>query len=123
MDPQEFAKVGAELVEIGNALKDLKEERANLDLQITVLEKKLRPLVTQHAKFIAELVGEVAPPDPASGPLSLESGPVDNTALKKRILAFVARSEPGVGPLEIADAIKVDPVLVRQVMMEMRNSG
>lgn len=126
MDAAEFAQLGAALVEKGQKLKDLKEARDDLNTEIKELEKELRPLIAQHAKFVAELVGQpsvasVPDPKPESVPGS-GNEPTLTPELKKKIIAYAnSRADPenGISAAEIAEALKLDPLLVRMAMNEM----
>lgn len=126
MDAAEFAKLGAELVEKGNELKELKETRDDLNKQIIELEKELRPLIAQHAKFVAELVGQPTVTSvPGSKPTQVPGadGQTEVSAdLRKRIRQYAeSRADPedGISAAEIAEALKLDPAVVRQAMNEM----
>jgi predicted ArsR family transcriptional regulator len=137
MDPAEFARVGAELVELGGKLNEKKAARDALNKEITELEEQIRPLMVEHQKMLAELVGVPVqavpppgppPPTPPNGNGNGNGGPPKppfdpNTAIKQRIIAFLNRSEPGVSALEVADALKIDVSLVRQAMNDLMRQG
>lgn len=124
MDAAEFAQLGAALVEKGQKLKDLKEARDDLNTEIKELEKELRPLIAQHAKFVAELVGQpsvASVPDPKPQPVP-GAEPTLTPELKQKIIAYAeSRADPdnGISAAEIAEALKIDPLLVRMAMNEM----
>lgn len=123
MDATEFAQLGAAIVEKGQKLKELKSAREKLDQEIEGLEKELRPMVAQHSKFVAELVGQptVSPvPGPKPRPVE-ESGGV-TAELRQRVIAYADRHadpDTGVSAMEIAEGLKLDPAVVRQVLNEM----
>ena len=129
MDTSEFAQLGAELVEKGSKLKELKKAREDLDKEIEELENEIRPLLTEHSKFIAELVSPAAPPPPPPPPPGQEphvevsngnGGLTDDLRAKiKKYADTRADPETGISAGEVADALKIDPVLVRQAMGEM----
>jgi len=130
MDMAEFADVGAKLVEVGQRLKQLKSERADLDKGIAEADAELQPLLVRHQQLIAELVGVPATPvapaptpstltpaqrnaPPLSPPIPTES---DLEASKDRIREFLADAESGTSAHDVAAALRLDPVLVRTVM-------
>jgi hypothetical protein len=123
MDAAEFAKLGAELVEKGQKLQELKEARDDLNREIAEIEKQLRPLVTQHAKFVAELVGQptVNPvPSPKLTPVDTSGGVT--AELRQKIISYANRHadpENGLSAAEIAEGLKIDPAIVRQVLNDL----
>lgn len=147
MDQQEFAKVGAELVELGTKLKELKAQRAVLDKEIAELESKVRTLMAKHTQMLAEIVGvptsvsEDAPmgmmmaaeavgskPEQAMVPTgSVVSTGItprqEKARIKARVLAFLENAEPGTSALQIADALRIDAAAVREVMAELAVRG
>jgi hypothetical protein len=134
MDAAEFANIGAKLVMIGGQLNELKAERDELNTQIAKLEAEIRPLIAQHALMIAEIVGAPPPvvqaapaytpvgPGAASGATPAEAATLGPSA-RKKIIAFLDRCEPGVSALQIAEALSLDAVLVRQIMHEFATRG
>jgi len=108
-------------VELGGELKKKKAEREELDKEIAALEEKLRPLVVQHTQLLSDLVG--TPPPAAtsvagSDPVVKGSAPI-NEQLRKRLTDYLAKADPGISAFEIAEALKVDPTLVREVMRDL----
>jgi hypothetical protein len=118
MDAAEFAQVGAELVELGYRLNELKTERTRVEAEIAELEAKIRPLVVQHSQFVAQLIGAPAPSVALVSPTTPEQRP-DMTLIERRVRHFLQSAEPGLSVHEIAAELKLDPVLVRQVMVEL----
>lgn len=123
----DFAAVGARLLELGEKLKTLRGQRNDIQEQITAIETELVPLVVKHSKFLADLVGTALPAALAAPqqnnpgqPLLSPPSATANEGIKKRVIQYLQRSEQGVGAIEVADALKIDVMLVRQAMMEMR---
>jgi chromosome segregation ATPase len=124
MDAAEFANVGAELIEKSAKLAELRAQKAALDSQIALLETEIRPLVAKQAAFLKEIMGVTESPAEAPAPpphvQNGGSAPSGNQeALKKRIKDYLKRCDPGVSATDVADVLKIDGVLVRQVMGEM----
>ena len=130
MNAAEFAELGAALIEKGNKLNELKEARDKLNQEIEALETELRPLVAQHAKFVAELVGQpTITPVPGTKPTSVPgpgAEPKLSDDLKAKIKKYAdtrADPETGISAQEIADALKIDPLLVRLALNDMARRG
>lgn len=140
MDALEFQKVGAAIVELGGRLSELKAQRDVLDKDIVALETELKPLLVQHSKMIAELVGLPAippttpppppvthgshayiPPDRAVRPAPA-TDPIGPALLRKRIMELLRNEEPGVSALQIAERLGVDAYEVRKIMREFAES-
>ena len=127
MDAKELVEVSTQVAQLGGELTELRDQRKVLDEQIAQKEKELEPLLVRHEELIRELRGAPKAPPPVlasapSGPHAPSRGPADRAdspELRKRLMLFLERAEPGISAAEIADALKVDPVLVRQVMMDM----
>lgn len=122
MDEPEITAVGMKIVELGSKLKKLKADRDELTMQITAIEAEIAPLLVRHTQLIAEITGMLIPKPVAPEAPSVEASPTPGRVdggLKKRVLKFLQGAEPGVGAVEVADALKLDAALVRQVMMEM----
>jgi septal ring factor EnvC (AmiA/AmiB activator) len=121
MEPGEIAEVGQKLIELGMELKEKRAARDELDTEIKKLEAEVMPLMQKQQQFMTELLGVPAPAGSPGGPAvrpgAAEEAPDPN--LKKRIKLALGRMEPGVGPIEVAEALKLDAAMVRSVMMEM----
>jgi hypothetical protein len=138
MDIANLAVIGGQIAEIGEKLKMLRGQRDEINTEISALEKQLMPLVVEHSKIIAEIVG-VPPTPPAPTPpiqqLSYGGGgsspPVPQPGVtpevmqkaKTRILKYLDDAEPGVSAADVAGALKMDPFLVRQIMGQMAREG
>lgn len=135
MDISEFASVGAKIAELSLRLK---QGRADLEVAqkaVTSLEDELRPLVVEHAKMVATLVGEagvsLASEMPAGVVLSPNTSGIvvpgretsaqeaARASLRKQLLRYLDNAPEGVSAIDVADALKVDVVLVRQIMGDM----
>lgn len=130
MDITQFAQVGAKIAELSHKLKSKRTALDALQKEITTVEDELRPLVVEHSKMVAELVGSsgtvmVAAPA-AGGPVAIQTGVVNPAALdgiRSRLLQYLERADPGTSAGDVAEALKVDVLLVRQVMSEMARKG
>lgn len=125
MDAAEFVSVGAKIMEIGAQLESLRGERDALSAKISGLEKELLPLMARYNELMASVMGAAMPkPPPAAVPAALSvhsaSGLVgdDKIKLTRRIKKFLEEAEPGTSAMQIADALKVDAALVREVLRE-----
>jgi hypothetical protein len=126
MDVVELTTLGAKIMEIGSKLKELRAERDEISKDITVLEKEILPLVTQHAKIIAEVIGvPIQPPASTSHtphtPPHLLTEP--NGDVTRRVLAYLEDAEPGVSAADVAAALRLDPLVVRAAMATMARAG
>jgi hypothetical protein len=91
------------------------------------MEKELLPLVGRHAELLAAVMGSAMPkpvaPVPVAAPLPTGPTPGDEkVALMRRVKGFLNNAEPGTSAMQIADALKVEASLVREVMREMSTS-
>ena len=137
MDIAEFASLGAQIVEVGEKLKEARVRRDAANAEISELEKQLGPLLTRHAQLIAEVVGSpmpTAPIQPVFQPVHVNGGPVPQpqggpatkealAVVKKRLVEFLEDAEPGVSAAEVAQALRLDPLIVRQAMADLSRSG
>lgn len=127
MDVAELVTTGARIVELSEKLKELRAGRDAIQKDISELEKELMPLVAKHAKIIAEVVGAPVPaasPSPnVNGTSGVPGIPEPTGDVKRRILQFLDQSEPGTSALDVATALRLDPMVVRQVMMDLRRQG
>jgi len=123
----ELVVLGSKIAEIGEKLKELRGRRKVVEQEIEEAETELRPLLVRHTTLLAEIMGEVLPSPPTPlpsvqrtgdgekpGGLSVEANPA-----KERVRAFLKTVAPGTWVSDIADAIKIDAALVREVMREM----
>ncbi len=127
MDVAELAVVGAKIVEVGTKLKTLRKKRDDVVQEISELEQEILPLVAQHAKIIAEVVG--MPSAPVAPQLPVHSAyPTHPTTdvpsdIKERVIRFLEQSEEPLSALNVAEALKLSPVAVRQVMADLARQG
>lgn len=128
MDAAEFVDVGGKIMAIGGQLETLRGEREVLNTKITALEKELLPLLARHAELVSSLMGAAMPKPVAPAPLPLTQipGPTpgdEKVALARRIKGYLNNAEPGTSAMQIAEALKVDAALVREVMRELNAAG
>ena len=131
MDLAELVVVGGKIAEVGERLKTLRGERDVLNKEISELEKILMPLVVQHTKIISEVMGTPLPVPAAQQPQGPGGGHVPprqaarepGSDLKRRIIEFLDDAEPGLSAADVANALKADPLHVRQIMAEMFQAG
>lgn len=129
MDAAEFVEVGSKILKIGTQLSDLRAEREALDKQISLLESEFVPLVVRHGELLAEMAGTAMPkppPPPAPVPtFSVTPAPAnDKMLLVNRIKGFLKQAEESEqdqrpSATQIAEALKVDPTLVREIMRDV----
>lgn len=131
MDLSDFSALGAKIAEISLELKSRRNERAKIQEQIQELEDTLRPLIGEHAKMIAELVGAsglqvAAPAAQAQGSprdhvvLGVDPRVEDN---KKRVLAYLQNSDGRIFAEDVAVALSLDPLIVRKIMGDYARSS
>ncbi len=124
----EFVEVGGKIMTLSGQLAPLKAERDALNEQITALERELVVLAGRYSELIAATLGTAMPKPavPVVAPvLPGPAGPTPNDeklALIRRVKGFLNNAEPGTSAMQIADALKVDASLVREVMREMVTS-
>lgn len=132
VDVSRLAIIGAEIAGLGEKLKTLRVQRDEVQKEISELESKLTPLVLEHSKIIASLVGQpLAPPPPPPhvngetyGPPNGPNGPsIALPAFKARILRYLDNAEPGTSAQDVATALQIDATIVRNVMRELRERG
>lgn len=124
MDAAEFVQIGGKIVEVGGQLEALRAEREALNTKIAALEKELLPLLARHAELLSSVVGSAMPKPvvPVPPVLPVPAGPSagdEKVALLRRIKSFLNDAEPGTSATQIAEALKVDPAHVREVMREL----
>jgi len=121
MDGVELAEVGAQIAKLGARLNELRGRRDELNVEIGAMEKELAPLVARHAQLVAEFAGAPPPSQtPAGGPAHpAPAGSPPSEAVKKRVMQFLKRAPESVSAREVAEALSLDPILVRDVMREM----
>lgn len=132
VDVSELATIGAEIVELGAELKELRAKRDELQLRITEAETKLTPLLVKHSKIIAGIAGMALPQVPTPSPVHHVNGgthiapngpggpPEARAQVKARIIRFLENAEPGTSAADIANELRLDPIVVRDIMREMR---
>lgn len=144
MDIARLTELGPLLVEKGTLLNQKKAERDALNAEIAELEKELTPLVIEHQKLVASLLGTPAPAaplptddgsmhmglgrpypprpgTPGGGPGGLPTTSEKEQA-KRKILAFLENAEPGISAYDISQQLNIDGVLVRQIMFELAHA-
>lgn len=128
IDLADLATIGAQIIELGLKLKELKAERGDLDAAIMAIETELMPLVVKHTKIIASITGVVlaprqaAPAAPATPPPGQSPGGPQSIP-KARIKDFIrTRAQEGMSAMDIADVLKVEPSLVRECITEIMQS-
>ncbi len=118
MDIAEFTAVGAKIVEVGSKLSKLRSQRDGVATQITELETELMPLLVKHSQMIAEIAGK--PPTPPAPPAPPPGAtPELNGEIRQRVFKFLEDAEPGISAGEISRALRLEPYLVRQAMIEL----
>lgn len=123
----EFVEIGGKIMTLSGQLAPLKAERAALDEKISILESDLRVLSGRYSALIAATLGTVLPtpvvPAPIIAPVPMGPSPGDEkVALMRRVKGFLNNAEPGTSAMQIAEALKVDASLVREVMRELSTS-
>lgn len=128
--------LGSRIAELGLQLTQVRSKRDELSGQVTALELELMPLLQQHGMLLAAIIGRAMPtpvltpaaplpvpqyPTPSAGPTA--PPPYDhNTGMRLRIKKYLRNVDESVSAMDIADALKVDATLVREVLLELRNS-
>lgn len=124
MDAAEFVEVGGKIVELGGKLQLLKNQRTLLDDQISAMEAELVPLLSRHTELVSSVMG-TAMPKPSTAPVALPTvAPVPNERLVliTRIRSFLKDAENvdgGISATQIADALHVDPAIVREILRSL----
>jgi hypothetical protein len=131
MSISDLAVLGTRIAELGTELAARRGQRTELDAEIAKLEKELGPLVSQHAQIIATLTSVPVLsglPTSAQAPAPAPTGPLGpralDTGIKGRVFEYLKKARPNIGEdgisaVDIADALKVDAYLVRQVLAEL----
>lgn len=139
MDIARLTELTPLLLEKGTLLNEKKAARDALNAEIAELEKELNPLVIEHSKLVASLLGTPVATAPAEGthPMGLgyPSPPRPGTPgggglptasekeqAKRKILAFLENAEPGISAYDISQQLNIDGVLVRTIMFEMAHA-
>lgn len=120
MDAAEFVMLGGKIVELGAQLTSLRGERDALSTKISDLEKELLPLIARYNELMASVMGAAMPkpPPPPAAPAGPPPLSNDKVLLAKRIKRFLEDAEPGTSAMQMAEALKVDPALIREVLRE-----
>lgn len=150
MDASKLVELGTNIARISTELSKARAVRDEAQGKVLALEAELMPLLAEHAKLIAGLVGTVtaavaAPvqpvqPVPGGGPVdgvpelppgvSLPGMPPPraapsnpNSQMKARVFEYLKRlnqDEP-VSATDIAEVLRIDAVIVREALLELRN--
>jgi hypothetical protein len=133
--PAALITLGTQIAEVGMKLAQIRKQRDELSTQVSALELELMPLLQKHGALLAIIVGAAMPapvpqapapvpqPQPMAPPAGLPNpGGDQNAGLKQRIRMFLKNVDESVSALEIAEAIKVDASVVREVLLDMRNA-
>jgi hypothetical protein len=129
----ELAQLGARIAELGLALSGIRDEQKVLADRAHEIEKELMPLITQHARCIAAITGQVtqAVPQPYQADASSQPPPggvAPHTPppggapdpMKVRVMQYLQRVEPGSSAADIAEQLHIDPQLVRDTMSDIK---
>lgn len=140
----ELVQIGTRIVELGSDLEEARAAKAKADARVAELESELRPLLRQHATIVAKAAGgvtfaspEVAQPQQTfvlQGPSALPNetslagagtpaAAPANVQLKNRVKDYLKNrnAEEGVSAGEVADHLKIDPLVVREAMLELKH--
>lgn len=127
MNIAEIATLGTQIAELGMKLTGLREKRNVLDAEIKEVEALITPLIMEHSKLIASIAGIALPPPPPppspfahTGPTHVDHNPPQDTRnqqLKARIRMDLPKMS-GMSAQDIADRLRVDSALVREVLRE-----
>lgn len=142
----ELVTVGQQIVKLGAELDAARAELNAAQAKVTTIENELRPLLIRHSELIQSAVGAggitlSAPPTapaaphshvppvpgpPASSELSL-AAPGSAAALpasqqlKARVKDFLkSKNMDGISATDVAEALHIDALVVREAMLEMR---
>lgn len=131
----EMVQTGAKIVELGGKLDELKKKRNVLNTDIAALEAELKPLLVTHSTLMVELSGvSLAPPEPSPAPRNrreeVDGGGRPTTKsrgeIARKIKVAIERNdneENAPTASFIASVIDEDPVVVREMMMEMMKNA
>lgn len=139
MDATELVTLGTNISEVSTKLTAARKVRDDAQTEVTKLEAELQPLLLKHAQIIAQLAGAALPqgvpvaapvPIPAPGPAPMGLGrpatpppvPAVDPA-RARIKAFLQNLPEGepIFAADVASALELSPILVREVMLELRD--
>jgi hypothetical protein len=131
LDLARLTTLGGQIAALGTQLNDLRGQRDALSLQVVALEQQITPLLLEHAQIIAAITQGMGgpPPSPTSAlgqrpPHQVAApAPSGDPAMKARIKAFLKSSGKGMSALEVGDALRIDSMLVREVLVEMRGDS
>lgn len=152
MDASKLVELGTNIARISTELSKARGVRDEAQGKVLALEAELMPLLAEHAKLIAGLVGTVsaavaAPVQPVQPVPGGFGGPVDGPELppgvalpgmpsprpispsnptsqmKARVAEYLKRLAPDepVSATDIAEVLRIDAVIVREALLEMRN--
>lgn len=143
----ELVSLGTEIVKLGAALDEAQKELSAAQQRVLELEGSLRPLLTRHAELIQSAVGMRPPlppasarplapvalppvPAPAAAPSELSMAPIGSPAalpaaqqLKARVKDFLQTrvKDDAISASEVAEALHIDALIVREAMLELRH--
>lgn len=147
MDASKLVELGTNIARISTELSKARAVRDEAQGRVLALEAELMPLLAEHAKLIAGLVGTVsaavaAPVQPVPGGFGPVDGPElppgvalpgmpppraaptnPNSQMKARVFEYLKRlnqDEP-VSATDIAEVLRIDAVIVREALLELRN--
>lgn len=151
MDASKLVELGTNIARISTELSKARAVRDEAQGKVLALEAELMPLLAEHAKLIAGLVGTVsaavaAPVQPVQPVPGGFGGPVDgpelppgvalpgmpppraaptnpNSQMKARVFEYLKRlnQDEPVSATDIAEVLRIDAVIVREALLELRN--
>lgn len=122
----ESVEIGGKIMTLSGQLAPLKAERDALNEKIQVLEKELLGLAGRYSELVSATLSAVMPKPlafvaaaPTTPPPTGPSPGDEKVLLMRRVKGFLNNAEPGTSASQIADALKVDAALVREVMRDL----
>jgi hypothetical protein len=124
MDAAKLMELTTEIVEVSGKLNALRAQRDSLTPQILPLEARLTVLMVEHGKLLGSLAGLSVPvPAPVAAPEAPSSS--GDSSVKGRVLAYLRAHSGGDEPIsatDVAEVLRIDATIVREVMMGLRNA-
>lgn len=145
----ELVTVGNQIVKLGAELDEARAVLTAAQAKVTAIENELRPLLVRHSELIQSAVGaggitlsvppQTAPAAPQNGvqPLPSTSGASDlslapkgspaalpaTQQLKARVKDFLKTrvKDDTISASEVAEALHIDALVVREAMLELRH--